>query len=75
MPIIGNFPGGKDPSKGLTATSSDILEGKTAAVNGAVVTGALAPKTTKYGNAPGQISTIELFIFKFNPNYKGRGNL
>ena len=75
MAIIANFPGGKDPSKGLTATSGDILSGKTAAINGVVITGTLIPKQNAHGNAPGQISTFELFMFAFNPNYKGRGNL
>lgn len=36
---------GNDNSKGLTATSEDILQGKTAEVNGEIVTGNMADLT------------------------------
>lgn len=42
MPLLSRLGGVPDKSLGLTAAAGDILSGKTAAVNGAVVTGTLA---------------------------------
>lgn len=43
MPIIIRGTGMPDPSEGLTATAADIMYGKTAAVDGKVVTGNFIP--------------------------------
>lgn len=46
MAIFNEKSNSKDKSKGLTATSTDILNGKTAEVNGEIVTGNIVNRST-----------------------------
>ena len=53
MATIIKSSGGKDISKGLSATSNDILLGKTAAVNGEIITGTIEPIEGKLSGTAG----------------------
>jgi hypothetical protein len=45
--VVGTATTGTEDSKNLTATSGDILEGKTALVKGNIITGTIKSQATK----------------------------
>lgn len=61
--------GGADKSNGLTATASDIGLGKTALVDGNIITGALVPKQVASGVVQGN-NTLSI---SFSPGFVPTG--